>query len=307
MAHSIDSELTVACIGLGNMGGHMARNLVAAGLDVVAADLDPSKVRSLVEAGARPARSPADAVDGADLVMTSLPGPKQIEAVAAEILPAMRAGSIWVELSTGDLDCARRIGSLAAKVQVGVLDAPVSGGWEGAEAGTLTVLVGGETDSFETALPVLDIIGSKIEHLGPHGAGYVTKISQVMLCYLNSVCLTEALILGVKGGVDPAKMLDIIQNSTGRSYVAERYGPEILNGRYDETFDLGLAVKDLRLATGLASSVQAELSFTAEVLALYARAEERYGYDAPHLLAVQMIEDVNDLVLHQHDIQGATQ
>lgn len=307
MAHSIDSELTVACIGLGNMGGHMARNLVAAGLDVVAADLDPSKVQSVVEAGARPARSPADAVDGADLVMTSLPGPKQIEAVAAEILPEMRAGSIWVELSTGDLDCARRVGSLAAEVQVGVLDAPVSGGWEGAEAGTLTVLVGGEANSFETALPVLNIIGSKIEHLGPHGAGYVAKISQVMLCYLNSVCLTEALILGVKGGVDPAKMLDIIQHSTGRSYVAERYGPEILNGGYDDTFDLGLAVKDLRLATGLASSVHAELSFTAEVFALYARAEERYGYDAPHLLAVQMIEDVNDLVLHQHDIQGATQ
>lgn len=299
--------MRVACIGLGNMGGHMARNLVVAGFDVVAADLDPLKVQSLVGAGAQSALCPAVAVDGADIVMTSLPGPKQIEAVAAEILPAMRDGSIWIELSTSDLECARRIGSLAAQAQVRILDAPVSGGWEGAQAGTLTVLVGGETETFETALPVLNTIGQKIEHLGPHGAGYVAKISQVMLCYLNSVCLTEALILGVKGGVDPAKMLDIIQHSTGRSYVAERYGPEILRGWYDDTFDLGLAVKDLRLATSLASSVHADLSFTTAVLDLYARAEERYGYDAPHLIAVQMIEHANELVLHQHDTEGVTQ
>ncbi len=301
------NPLRIACIGLGNMGGHMARNLVVAGIDVVAADLDPRKVQSLVDAGARSASCPADAVDGVDLVMTSLPGPKQIEAVAAEILPAMRAGSIWIELSTSDLECARRIGSLAATAQVRILDAPVSGGWEGAQAGTLTVLVGGEIDAYETALPVLNVIGTKIEHLGPHGAGYVAKISQVMLCYLNSVCLTEALLLGVKGGVDPAKMLDIIQHSTGRSYVAERYGPEILSGGYDDTFDLGLAVKDLRLATSLASSVHADLSFTNEVFALYTRAEERYGYDAPHLMAVQMIEQANDLILHRHDTQGVAQ
>ena len=292
--------MKIAFIGLGNMGGHMARNLVVACHDVVAADLDPAKVQSLVDAGASAAHSGAGAASGAEIVMTSLPGPKQIEDVAAEILPAMTAGSVWIDLSTNDLECARSIGGMAAEGGVSILDAPVSGGWEGADAGTLTVLVGGEADSFETALPVFQVIGSKIEHLGPHGAGYVAKISQVMLCYLNSVCLTEALTLGVKGGVDPTKMLDIIQNSTGRSYVAERYGPEILNGGYDDTFDLGLAVKDLRLAMSLASSTDAALPFTNDVLALYARAEERFGFDAPHLIAMQMIEQENHLILHQH-------
>ncbi len=143
------------------------------------------------------------------------------------------------------------------------------------------------------------MIGGRIEHLGRHGAGYVAKISQVMLCYLNSVCLTEALMLGVKGGVEPAKMLDIIQNSTGRSYVADRYGPEILNGGYDDTFDLGLAVKDLRLGLSLAGSAGAHLPFTDQVTKLYVEAEEQFGFSAPHLIAMQLIERDNDLILHR--------
>ncbi len=298
--------MRIGFVGLGNMGGYMARNLVAAGHEVFAADLDPAKVQTLVDAGATAASSAAEAALGADVVMTSLPGPKQIEAVAADILPAMTEGSVWVELSTNDMECARRIGSLAADAGVSILDAPVSGGWEGADAGTLTVLVGGDATAYDRVRPVFDVIGDKIEHLGPHGAGYVAKISQVMLCYLNSVCLTEALALGVKGGVEPEKMLDIIRHSTGRSYVADRYGPEILNGGYDDTFDLGLAVKDLRLATSLASSVDAELPFTGDVLALYARAEEQFGFDAPHLIAMQLIEQQNDLILHQHDSRKDT-
>lgn len=291
--------MKIGFIGLGNMGGYMARNLVAAGHEVVAADLDPAKVQAVVDAGATPASSAIQAATGAQLVLTSLPGPKQVEAVGAEILPAMDPGSVWVDLSTNDLDCARRIAAAAADAGVAVLDAPVTGGWEGAAAGSLAVLVGGDPAAFAVAEPVLRAIGDKVDHLGPHGAGYVAKISQVMLCYLNSVSLTEALMLGVKGGVDPAKMLDIIQNSTGRSYVGERYGPEILNGGYDQTFALGLAAKDLRLATSLAAAVDAKLPFTTDALALYARAEERFGPNAPHLIAMQMIEHQNDLILHE--------
>ena len=283
------------------MGGPMARNVAASGVDLRVADLDAAKVAEVVAVGASAADSASSAAAGADVVMTSLPGPAQIEQVASEILPAMAPGSVWIDLSTNDLDCARRIASQAAQVGVEVLDAPVSGGSEGAEAGTLTVLVGGEPAAFTAAKPLLDAIGSKIEHLGPHGAGYVAKIAQVMLCYLNSVCLTEALMLGVKGGVEPAKMLDIIQHSTGRSYVADRYGPEILNGGYDDTFDLGLAVKDLKLTTSLASSTGSALPFTAQVAKLYADAEQRFGFEAPHLVAMQMIESDNNLILHQKE------
>ncbi|MEP7204241.1 MAG: NAD(P)-dependent oxidoreductase [Ilumatobacteraceae bacterium] len=289
----------MAFIGLGNMGSPMACNIVATGFDVVVADLDQAKVATVVSAGATSAPDAVAAVAGADVVLTSLPGPKQVRAIADQILPTMANGSIWIDLSTNDLDCARYVASLAARYGVNVMDAPVSGGVEGAHAGTLSVLVGGDADTHLRCLPLFEAIGVRHDLLGPHGAGYVAKIAQVMLCYLNSVCLTEALILGVKGGVDPDKMLDIIRHSTGRSYVADRYGPEILNGCYDDTFDLTLAAKDLRLAMDLASTVGATLTFTADVSQFYAAAEAEFGPTAPHLMAMRRIEDANELVLHE--------
>ncbi len=298
------APLRVAFIGLGNMGGPMARNIVDAGFATVVSDLDAHKIDVLVGHGAVAAADAADAASVADVVLTSLPGPKQISDVGEQIVPAMQPGSIWIDLSTNDLDCAGHVAELGRRHRVQLLDAPVSGGAEGAEAGTLTVLVGGEQRTFERSMPVLRAIGDRIELLGPHGAGYVAKIAQVMLCYLNSVCLTEALMLGVKGGVDPAKMLDIIRHSTGRSYVADRYGPELLNGGYDATFDLGLAAKDLRLALDLAASVDADLRFTADVSDLYAGAEADFGFDAPHLMAMRSIERDNELIFHEYTEQS---
>jgi len=293
------SELRLAFIGLGNMGAPMARNLLGAGFDLTVTDLDPAKIDALVAHGATAAVDAPAAAARADVVLTSLPGPTQVRAIGDLIVPAMRAGATWIELSTNDLDCANHLARLASIHGIHLLDAPVTGGVEGANAGTLSVLIGGEAEAHTRCLPVFAAIGDRYDLLGPQGAGYVAKISQVMLCYLNSVCLTEALLLGAKGGVDPAKMLDIIQHSTGRSYVADRYGPELLNGGYDDTFDLGLAAKDLRLALGLADQVGANLSFTTDVAQLYDAAEHEFGFDAPHLTAMQMIERTNELHLHE--------
>ncbi len=290
----------VVFVGLGNMGDPMARNLIAAGFQTTVSDLDAAKVRALVTAGGTAASSSiAAAVGDADVVVTSLPGPRQVHMVAEEILPAMQAGAVWIDLSTNDLACAQLIRAMAVEHGIELLDAPVSGGVEGAGAGTLTIMVGGDQRTFTRCLPLFEAIGERIELLGPHGAGYVAKIAQVMLCYLNSVCLTEALVLGAKGGVEPAKMLDIIRNSTGRSYVADQYGPEILNGKYDDTFDLGLAAKDLRLTMELAHTVGARLDFTQAVADLYAAAETSFGFGAPHLMAMQEIERHNGLILSE--------
>jgi 3-hydroxyisobutyrate dehydrogenase-like beta-hydroxyacid dehydrogenase len=294
------ADVRVAFIGLGNMGGPMARHVVEAGFHTIVTDLDPNKVAALVAVGADAGADAVAAVTDADIVMTSLPGPAQVRAVGDLIVPAMRSGSTWIDLSTNDLECAGHLQQLATTHGVAVLDAPVTGGAEGAEAGTLTVLVGGEQAAYERCLPVLRSIGERIDLLGPHGAGYVAKIAQVMLCYLHSVCLTEALTLGVKGGIAPATMLDIVRNSTGRSYVADRYGPELLDGGYDDTFALGLAAKDLRLALGLADHVGATLRFTTGVSDMYAAAESEFGFDAPHLMAMRMIERDNGLVLHEY-------
>lgn len=294
--------LKTAVIGLGNIGGGVAGNLAAAGHEVRCADLDPDRVASAVADGCIAADSAVAAVADADFVFTSLPGPKDLLGLAGHpgpgILDAMRPGAIWIELSTNDLDTARELSSRSAEVGVRLIDAPVSGGPEGAVAGTLSIFVGGADADVADAMPLLSTIGEKVDHLGPHGSGIVAKIAQVTLCYTQTVTLIEALLLGVKGGVEPAKMLNLIQNSAGRSYVSDSYGPEILAGTYDASFPIGHAAKDMRLAMDLAAAVDAKLPFMVRVAELYDRAEATYGPSAAHLLAAQLIEDENDHVLH---------
>ncbi|UTW06982.1 NAD(P)-dependent oxidoreductase [Pseudomonas benzenivorans] len=289
--------MKIAFIGLGNMGAPMAANLVKAGFDLNVHDVDRSKAEPLLQAGAHWADSIQAAVSEADVVMTSLPSPaiiKQVASGADGLIALMRQGAIWIELSTNNLEVWREVRTLADAKQIRTLDAPISGGAEGAAAGTLTVLVGGDQATFEQCQPIFAAIGKRIDYLGEAGAGYVAKIAQVVLCYLHSVALSEALMLGVKGGVPADKMLAIIQNSTGRSYVADRYGPSILNGDYDPTFELGLALKDMRLTLELAGQVAAELPMCEQVEKVYARAVEQFGGKAPHLMAVKLLEQAND-------------
>jgi 3-hydroxyisobutyrate dehydrogenase-like beta-hydroxyacid dehydrogenase len=289
--------MKIAFIGLGNMGAPMAANLVKAGFDLNVHDVDRSKAEPLVQAGAQWAESIQAAVREADVVMTSLPSPAIIKQVASAedgVIAQMREGAVWIELSTNNLEVWREVRALADTKQIRTLDAPITGGAEGAAAGTLTVLVGGDQKTFEQCQPIFAAIGKRTEYLGDPGAGYVAKISQVVLCYLHSVALSEALMLGVKGGVPADKMLAIIQNSTGRSYVADRYGPSILNGDYDPTFELGLALKDMRLTLELAGQVAAELPMCEQVEKVYAQAVEQFGGKAPHLMAVKLLEEAND-------------
>ena len=286
----------IAFIGLGVMGGPMARNLARAGYPLSVYDLDATKGKSLIEHGARWAASVADAAAGADVVMTSLPGPAQVKEAgfaADGVLGSLRRGGIWIELSTNNRDVCAEIVAGAAERGIEVLDAPVSGGAEGSMAGTLTVLVGGSKTSFTACLPIFNVVGKRIEYLGPSGAGYAAKIAQVLLCYVHSLALSEALLLGIKGGVDPDKMLSIIQNSTGASYVAGAYGPPILSGDYDPSFTLGLALKDMRLARELAASVGVQLPLVDLTTKTYTEACERYGNDANHLKAVRVLEEDN--------------
>jgi 3-hydroxyisobutyrate dehydrogenase-like beta-hydroxyacid dehydrogenase len=199
---------------------------------------DPAKVAVQVALGATAGAPIAATVAGTDVVLTSLPGPDQLAALGLSsdgVIASMRPGAVWADLSTNDLECGRKLLEAARSHGIGLLDCPVTGGTEGAEAGTLLLMVGGDSSVLDQVRPVLNAIGTS-ELLGTNGAGYTAKISQVTLCYLNSVCLTEALLLGAKGGVDPANMLDIIRNSTGASYVADHYGPAIIAGDDDPSF-----------------------------------------------------------------------
>ena len=294
------SEQHIAFIGLGVMGGPMATNLAKAGYPLTVHDLDKTKARPLIEVGARWADSIGEAVAEADVVMTSLPGPTQVREVALAadgVLVHLGAGKTWIELSTNNLATCREVVAAAAERAIHWLDAPVSGGNVGSKAGTLTVLIGGEQSVFSECEAIFNVIGQRIEHLGGAGAGYAAKIAQVVLCYVHSLALSEALMLGIKGGVDPDKMLDIIQNSTAASYIANQYGPPILNGDYDANFKLGLAHKDMRLGLELAEAVGTGLPLCELTTDIYRQACEAYGDDANHLMAVRLLEEANDLFL----------
>ena len=292
--------MKIGFIGLGVMGTPMAQNLAkhdAHQLKVF--DIAFEKCACLVALGADHAESVAQAASGVELVMTSLPGPKQVEQVAFDegLLSTLSPGSTWIDLSTNNLQVSRRIVDAASEKNINFLDAPVSGGDEGARAGTLTILVGGNKQIFDKYLSVFQLLGETISHLGDHGAGYSAKIAQVILCYLHSLALSEALMLGVKGGVDKQQMLSIIQNSTGRSYVADRYGPPILNGDYDPSFTVGLAHKDMKLAMDMADELGITLPMSGLTTNTYARAVDRYGFDANHLKAVRLLEEENETFL----------
>lgn len=299
--------MRVAFIGLGNMGGPMASNLARAGVTLSLFDTDSAKAEAVSQvaaeaknSGVRIAASVSDAVKDADVVMTSLPSPKVIDSLAHAddgILGTLRRGGAWIDLSTNNLESGRKIVAAARERGIDILDAPVTGGIEGAAAGTLMIMVGGEAEAFQRYEGLLSNIGKKVRHLGPHGAGYVAKISQVVLCYLNSVALSEALMLGVKGGVPADTMLDIIQGSTGASYVADRYGPAILDGSYDPGFALGLAHKDMALTLELASSLGASVPMCEQVEDVYRRAVDAYGFNENHLMAVRLLEESNGTFL----------
>jgi 3-hydroxyisobutyrate dehydrogenase-like beta-hydroxyacid dehydrogenase len=293
--------MNIAFIGLGVMGNPMAQNLIALGRHkVVVFDIDSVKAANLEEMGAERADSVSEAVKSADLVMTSLPGPKQVAAVAFGddgLFANFKPTASWVDLSTNNLEVCKQISDAAEMNQIEWLDAPVSGGDEGARSGNLTILVGGEKSTYNRLLPVLQIIGDGITHLGSSGAGYSAKIAQVVLCYLHSLALSEALMLGIKGGVEASEMLSIIQNSTGKSYVADRYGPPIINGDYDPSFTVGLAHKDMKLAKEMADNLGIDLPMCNLTTDTYARAIDQYGFGANHLKAVRLLEEDNQTFL----------
>ena len=287
--------MRIAFFGLGNMGNPMVLNLLKAGrYDISVFDLNTGKGSNLLATGAKWIDDIPATLADTDLIMTSLPGPVQIAAFAEQsVFPHARSGITWIDLSTNNLATCQQLLAAATAKGMHFLDAPVSGGDEGARAASLSIYVGGDEAMFKQHSEVFAAIGKTISHLGQSGAGYAAKISQVVLCYLHSIALSEALMLGVKAGVNAAQMLAIIRNSTGRSYVADRYGPPILNGDYDPSFALGLALKDMRLAMELADTLGINLPMSQLVTDTYQAACDKYGADANHLIAVKLLEEAS--------------
>ena len=242
-------------IGTGNMGNPMAANLIKAGHELTVHDLRREAATNLLEMGAEWAATPKDAVPGNEVVFTSLPVPRDVEAVVEGengILEGASEGSLYVDLSTNSPTVVRRLHQVCDARGVTMLDAPVSGGVYGAAAGTLAVMVGGDEGTFNRLKPTLDAIGSHVVFCGPIGNGSVCKICNNLLSMGIGVLLSESLTLGVKAGVDLEVLADVIANSSGGSRrLTEKLPRFLFKGNFEPGFATALAAKDVRLATDL--------------------------------------------------------
>jgi len=251
-------------IGVGNMGGPMCRNLIKQDFQVVVCDKNPAALKRCTDLGATSAATPKAIAAESDVVFTSLPEPQDIEAVALGpegILAGAHEGLIYVDLSTNSPSGARKLAAACAEKGIPMLDAPVSGGVTGAEAGTVSVIVGGDAKVVEQVRPMFEAIGSEVHHMGPVGAGTVAKLVNNMLSFVNMAALSEGLMLGVKAGVDPAKLLHVIETSSGASNATAKFTRKVFKGDFEPGFALDLAHKDLRLALALGDEVGSPLMF----------------------------------------------
>lgn len=245
--------MEVGFIGLGTMGGPMALNVRKAGHTLTVSDLRREAGRPLVEAGAKWAEAPRAVASAADVIFTSLPGPREAEAVGNELLEAMRPNAAWFDLSTNSPTVVRRIHARFAAKKLSMLDAPVSGGPHGAKSGKLALLIGGDKVVFDRFKPVLDAIGDQVIYIGPIGAGSVAKLVHNCAGYMIQTALAEVFTLGVKAGVDPLELWSAVrQCSLGRIRTFDRLGRQFLQGSFEPPdFALKLAHKDVTLATEL--------------------------------------------------------
>ena len=262
----------IGFVGLGAMGGNMARRLASQGFSV--AGYDPSAANAKVsgDAGVKIVDSPAAAADGADFVLSSVPDPAAIRQSylgADGVLTRARKGMVLIDLSTIDPATWREVAAAAAKHGVEALDAPVSGGPADAGSGKLVFLIGGEKSTIEKSRPVLDALGSTFHHVGPLGSGLIVKLVNNVMSVCNVVVAAEAMVLGVKAGIEPQALFDMLSTSGGRSFHFQKRFPNVLAGDFNPYFSIALSRKDLGLALDMAAQLGVPMPAAGAVKQVY--------------------------------------
>lgn len=281
--------MRIGFVGLGNMGAPMARNLAAAGHDVIGFDL-----AAPCPDGVASASSAATAAEATDVVITMLPDGAILRRVAEEVIPAMQEGAVFLDCSTVEVDTARDVAEKAKAAGLRALDAPVSGGVGGADAGTLTFMVGGDADAFEIARPLFDVMGQKAVHCGGSGNGQAAKICNNMILGVTMIATCEAFALADKLGLDRQAMFDVVSTSSGYSWSMNAYCPAPGIGPkspadtgYKPGFAAELMLKDLRLSQQAAEAADADTPMGRYARDLYAQfvdGEDGRGQDFSAML-----------------------
>ncbi|MGL5012333.1 MAG: NAD(P)-dependent oxidoreductase [Paracoccaceae bacterium] len=279
-------------IGLGNLGAACAGCLLKAGFQVTVFDLNASLAAPLVAAGAVLAES-AEALAGqVDHVITCLPSPAVSERVLLNILPQMRAGASWVEMSTLGRDDVLRLADVAAQAGVRMMELPVTGGVHLAYQGKITMLPGGDADLVALHRPAMEAMGDRVFHMGPLGSSSIIKVITNMLAFIHLKSCAEALMLAKRGGLDLGQAWHAIAASSGTSFVHETEGALILNGSYDIAFNIDLALKDLGFALAFGREFGVPLELAAATEQTYVAAKAAYGGEAQSPMIAKLLEDL---------------
>lgn len=288
--------MKLAWIGLGAMGRPMAANL-AARFDTLVHNRTSAVAD---EHAAAHGTTPVDLADvaAADVIFTCLPTTSEVITTAETLLADLRPGTTWVDCTSGDPGASRDLAARLADIEVTYLDAPVSGGTDGAAAGTLTIMVGGDQDALERVRPALEVLGTNIVHVGPVGAGHAVKAVNNTLLAANLWMAAEGLAALARIGVDPGAALQVINGSSGRSYTTERLLPErVLTREFPPTFALGLLAKDAGIGQDVIDEAAIPAPMLRQVIALYRLAARELGPDVDHSEAVRLVERWSEVTL----------
>ena len=274
------TDLRIGFIGLGNVGGQLAGNLLRHRVDLTVRDIDAARVAPLAARGARTAASARELAAAVDVVITCLPSPAVCATVMEGpdgVLAGLAPGSLWLEMSTTDHAEVRRLAALVEERGAAALDCPVSGGCHRAASGNISIFAGGARAAFERALPVLAILGQRILHTGPLGSASQLKVLTNYLCTVHLVALAEALTVARVAGLDLNTAYEAIRISSGNSFVHETESQVILNGSRDINFTMDLVIKDVGLFDTLARQHGVPLELSPAVLEIFRDGERRYG------------------------------
>ncbi len=267
----------IGFIGVGNMGGPMACNLVAAGHSVKAFDLSTEHLKTVVDAGGIAAKDTADAATDVDVVITMLPAGPHVKGVYFDsVLPAAKAGTLLIDCSTIDVDTSREVHTAAAAKGFSMIDAPVSGGVGGAEAGSLTFMIGGADHAVTAATPYLERMGKNLVHCGGAGNGQAAKICNNMMLGIQMISVSEAFVLAEKLGLDHQKLYDVASTASGQCWSLTTYCPvpgpvptSPANRNYVPGFAVDMMLKDLKLAQAASDSTKTDTILGKKAADLY--------------------------------------
>ena len=290
--------MKVGFIGLGNVGGKLAKSLLRNKFDLTVRDLDKDITKSFLDLGARVANSAKELAEQVDLIITCLPSPQICSEVMEGtdgIINGLSENKIWLEMSTTDEAEIKRIGKKVIEKKAIPLDGPVSGGCHRAATGNIAIFVGGERAAFEKILPALTVMGRKVLHTGKLGTASVLKVITNYLASVHLVALGEAWTVAKKSNLDLNKAYKGIAVSSGNSFVHETESQVILNGSYNINFTMDLVLKDTGLFDELAKKLNAPLEISPKVVEIFKDGQKKYGSRAWSSMIVKRMEDLNNI------------